>query len=151
MMRTPPLRRLTLYATAAVYGQLILGAQLRHSQSGLLPHLVGAVVVSLLAGWVFIRVTGSYAHIAGLLRPAIVLIILLGIQLFLGLGSFWIRAITRDAVQPQPAAILITTAHVAIGALVLAACLILMLQSFRRLTLPEKVAGYAPATEKAAS
>ena len=28
---TPPLRRLTLYATAAVYGQLILGAQLRHS------------------------------------------------------------------------------------------------------------------------
>ena len=112
---------------------------------------MGAVVVSLLAGWVFIRVTGSYAHIAGLLRPAIVLIILLGIQLFLGLGSFWIRAITRDAVQPQPAAILITTAHVAIGALVLAASLILMLQSFRRLTLPEKVAGYAPATEKAAS
>jgi cytochrome c oxidase assembly protein subunit 15 len=133
-----PLRRLAWLATVAVYIQLILGAILRHSKSGILFHVFWALVVICLVTWVFIRVTGMYTHVAGLFRPAILLYLLLGIQLFLGVLSYWIRAISRSAVQPLPSVVVITTTHVAVGALVLAVCLILTLQSYRLLLVPEK-------------
>jgi cytochrome c oxidase assembly protein subunit 15 len=136
--RSVPLRRLAWFTTASVYVQLILGAILRHSKSGILFHVFWALIVTFLVTWVFIRVTGMYVHVAGLFRPAILLYLLLGIQLFLGVLSYWIRAISRSAVQPLPSAVVITTTHVAVGALVLAVCLILALQSYRLLLVPEK-------------
>lgn len=57
------------------------------------------------------------------------------LQLTLGVGSYWIRLVTQDAVQPQLSTVWITTAHVAVGALLLGVSLLLTLQSYRRLTL----------------
>ena len=146
-----PLRRLGILTMASVYGQLILGAYLRHSKSGILLHVAGALIVSLLAIWVFVRVTGRYPNVSGLHGPAVLLISLLSLQLFLGIGSYWIRAITRDAVQPERLAVVITTAHVAVGALVLAVCLILTLQASRLLTVPVKAPGYTPTPQNVTS
>ena len=144
-----PLRRLGFLAVVSVYFQLILGAYLRHAKSGIMLHVAGALIVSLMIIWVFIRVTGRYAHVPGLLRPALLSILLLILQLFLGIGSFWIRTITRDAVQPEQLAVAITTSHVAVGALLLAVILILTLEAFRLLMVPEKVSSFATLAQKA--
>jgi hypothetical protein len=77
------------------------------------------------------------------------LIILLIFQLFLGIGSLWIRMITRNAVQPERWAVAITTAHVAVGALLLATVLILTLEAYRQLALPEGISSYTVAPQKA--
>ena len=92
---------------------------------------------------------GRYAHVPGLLRPALLSILLLILQLFLGIGSFWIRTITRDAVQPEQLAVAITTSHVAVCALLLAVILILTLEAFRLLMVPEKVSSFATLAQKA--
>jgi cytochrome c oxidase assembly protein subunit 15 len=145
------LRRLSLWATGSVYIQLILGAILRHSKSGILFHIFWALIVIYLISWVFIRVTGRYLHVAGLFRPAVLLYLLLGIQLFLGVLSYWIRAISKNAVQPLQFAVVITTAHVAVGALVLAVCLILTLQSFRLLSVPGEMPAHRMTSQEATS
>jgi cytochrome c oxidase assembly protein subunit 15 len=143
-----PLRRLALFATASVYVQLILGAILRHSKSGILFHVFWALILTCLMSWIFIRVTGVYVRVAGLFRPTVLLYLLLGTQLFLGVLSYWIRAISRNAVQPLQSVVVITTTHVAVGALVLAVCLILTLQSYRLLMVPEEIANYGANPQK---
>jgi cytochrome c oxidase assembly protein subunit 15 len=39
--RSAPLRRLSALTTGAIYSQLILGAVLRHSKSGIMVHIIG--------------------------------------------------------------------------------------------------------------
>jgi hypothetical protein len=145
------LRQLGLLALAGVYIQLMFGAYLRHLKSGITLHVVGALFVVLIIIWVFIRVTGRYAHVATLFRPAVLSIFLMIIQLFLGIGSLWMRMITRNAVQPERLAVGITTAHVAVGALLLATVLILTLEAFRLLAVPERISSYTRAPQKVTS
>jgi heme a synthase len=135
-----PLRRLALFATASVYVQLILGAILRHSKSGILFHVFWALILTCLITWILIRITGMYVRVAGLFRPAVLLYLLLGTQLFLGVFSYWVRALSRNAVQPLQSVVVITTTHVAVGALVLTVSLILTLQSYRLLMVSEEIA-----------
>jgi cytochrome c oxidase assembly protein subunit 15 len=146
-----PLRQLGLLALAGVYIQLMFGAYLRHLKSGITLHVVGALFVVLLIIWVFIRVSGRYAHVAALFRPAVLLILLLIAQLFLGIGSLWMRMITRNAVQPERLAVATTTAHVAVGALLLGTVLILTLEAFRLLAVPERICSCTGAAQKVTS
>ncbi|MBM3801258.1 MAG: heme A synthase [Acidimicrobiia bacterium] len=125
------MRRLSVCATACVYGQLILGAALRHAKAGLFWHVLGAFVVALLVTWTVARVYKYYAHLSSLFRPAIVLGILMAAQLSLGVGSYLVRLASREDVQPGVAMVAVTTAHVATGAAVLVACLLLTLQCRR--------------------
>ena len=48
---SPPLRTLSAITAAAIFVQLILGAGFRHGAFGILPHIIGAVVVLFLAIW----------------------------------------------------------------------------------------------------
>ena len=54
------------------------------------------------------------------------------VQLALGYGSYWTRMATASAPQPEPSMILVTTAHVGGGALLLAISLIVTLLAYRR-------------------
>jgi cytochrome c oxidase assembly protein subunit 15 len=125
------LRQLSLWTTAAVYLQLILGAALRHTKAGLLWHVAGAFIVTFLTIWTVARVYKYYAHIASLFRPAMILGILLGAQLSLGVGSYLVRLASREDVQPGAAMVAVTTAHLATGAAVLVTSLVLALQCRR--------------------
>ena len=147
----PSLRQLGIFAFASVYIQLGFGAYLRHLKSGIILHVVGALFVVLLIVWVFIRVIGLYARVATLFRPAVLMVSLLVIQLFLGIGSLWMRMITRNAVQPERLAVGITTAHVAVGALLLATVLILTLEAFRLIAVPQRISSHTRAPQKATS
>lgn len=139
-----PLQVLSVAATASVYAQLLVGAVMRHTGSGLaipdfplaygriipdiasLPvaihfaHRVGALVVSVLVVATASRALGTHRGDPRLTRPALLLLALVVIQLSLGAAIIW----TRKAVLP-------TTAHVAMGAAILATSLVIALRSHR--------------------
>ena len=126
-------RYLSLATTIAIYIQLILGAARRHKALGLLPHIIWAVVVSLLilsVAFVALNRLPKDQHLLRLL-PAVAALFVV-VQLALGYGSYWTRMATASAPQPESSMILVTTAHVAGGALLLAISLIVTLLAYRR-------------------
>jgi cytochrome c oxidase assembly protein subunit 15 len=165
----PSLHLLTGATTGAILGQLILGAWYRHSPQGITrafpapapppalphssiaPHIVGACVVTLLVGWVVSTVLMRFAKRPELLRPALLLGGLLVAQLFLGMGSLIMKMGARDAPQPLPPVVDVTTAHVAVGALLLVTSLYLAYQARRFLVTPKQVMKVASTPHQAMS
>jgi len=147
----PALRLLALATTAMVYLQLLIGAIMRHSEAGLaipdfplafgkiLPpfdsfgvaihfaHRVGALLVTILAGWTVIRILRYYRQEALLYRPALLLAGAVLAQLTLGAFTIWSQK-----------AVVITTAHVATGALILGTSLVLLLRTHQVLAPPAR-------------
>lgn len=125
------LRKIGVLATSAVFLQLILGAALRHSKSGLVFHVAGAFLVTFLILWFISRIYKFFEHRPELFRPALILGFLLMIQISLGVGSYLVRLTSRDDVQPMPLPVAVTTAHLAVGALLLATSVVLTIQVFQ--------------------
>jgi len=142
----PRLHTLTLLSVGAVFVQLILGAALRHNGMKLVPHLFGAVVVTTLLVWTVMRVLSEFSHYKQLSRPAMALLWLLILQLSLGFIGWMTRMTYASAPQPMLPAVLATVAHVANGALVLATCVVLAIQTQRHVAMrPLVVLAHAPA------
>ena len=128
----PSTSTLTALAAACVLVQLILGAAFRHYGMKLLPHLIGACVVTAVLCWTVVRVLTRYGHIDHLRKPAQLLLALLMIQLGLGFCAYLTRlTFGHNAVQPWQIMVVSTVAHVAGGALVLAASVVLAIESSR--------------------
>jgi len=125
----PSLRQLTTLTTGVILVQLILGAMYRHSKDGIItPHVMGACAVTLLVGWVLMIILKRFSRQPHLLRPALLLGALVVVQLFLGIGSYFMKLAERNAPQPLPPVVDITTAHVTVGALILLTSLYLTYQ-----------------------
>ena len=130
--------QLALATGLAVFLQLILGAALRHSgtvrgskgavldASILIPHLGGAVLVAVLS-FVTWNLLSREVFRKSIRRLSVALVLLLGSQLVLGVGALLVRLQASERVQPLMGQVLVTTAHVGTGALMLALCLILTL------------------------
>ncbi len=138
----PSLRVLTRVTVGLIFVQLILGALMRHTGAGLaipdfplahgrlIPpfelqgvlihflHRVGALVVAVMISWTTARVLNVFRSESQLRRPALALFALLMLQLTLGALTIW----TQRAITPM-------TAHVAVGAAVLATSVILALRA----------------------
>lgn len=112
-----PLAALT---TLSIFLQLAMGAALRHKGFGIIPHLIGAGVVTVMVMATLYRVLSRHSTQRALVQPAAILAVLLVAQLLLGAGSYIVREATRDAAQPLPFMVWTTVAHVATGALTLA-------------------------------
>src|SRR5207248_5104067 len=84
----PSLRQLTAGTTAAIFLQLMLGAAFRHNGFGIIPHVIGAVVVTAGVFWISVRVLTRYPREPRLVRPALALAALLVAQVLLGTGSY---------------------------------------------------------------
>jgi cytochrome c oxidase assembly protein subunit 15 len=108
---------LPVLAAIVLFGQTILGAAVRHSAAGLLPHIVGAAVATIVVMWAGLQVLMTNTEEASLRRPAVALLSLTFSQVFLGMGAYLSRAMTADAPQPMPAMVWLTVAHVAVGSL----------------------------------
>jgi len=144
----PRLRTLTTLAAASVYLQLILGAAFRHSGIKLLPHLISAVAVTVLLLWTTTRVLAEHAAVPQLRRPARVLLLLLLVQLGLGFGAYLTRVEWgKETAQPILSMVITTVAHVAVGALLLAASVVLAVQAYRD-TSPQEAVVAHPAPSK---
>jgi heme A synthase len=116
-------RGLGLAATGASFLQLIAGAVARHTGAGLEVHVVGAVVVLLLAS-----LFASRLMMTPLRRGGYALLGLLGAQLALGIASWAITKNSFDRSVDAPVVSLLTiSAHVAVGAGILATSLVLTL------------------------
>ncbi len=135
----PHLRQYTPILSGVILLQLILGAVYRHSKNGIItPHVVGACVVTLMVGHVVSTVLMRFSKQPGLLRPTLLLGGLVVVQLFLGIGSYFMKMAARSAPQPLPPVVDITTAHVAVGALILVTSLYLTYQARRFLVTPKQ-------------
>ena len=137
-------RRLTLLTPLIVYGQVLLGATMRHTGNGLaipdfplafgqlippawdtgiaihFSHRLGAIVV---AGFIFATIghtLAHYRHRLELVRPSLLLAVVLLAQLVLGAWTVW-----------SEKQVGINTAHVATGALLLATTVVLALRTHR--------------------
>ena len=138
------LRRMSLLTSLLVFGQILLGATMRHTEAGLaipdfplalggiippvwnagiavhFAHRVGAVVVFIAVYATAIRVWRRHLHTMELVRPTLVLVLLVGSQATLG------AYVVLSGLHP-----IINTAHVVTGALVLATSLVLTLRAYR--------------------
>jgi heme a synthase len=131
----PSTPALTTLAAACVWVQLILGAAFRHSGIKLLPHLIGACVVTAVLCWTIVRVLTRYGSVDHLRKPAQLILALLMMQLGLGFCAYLTRIVWgHDAVQPMQIMVVSTVAHVAGGALVLASTVVLMIQTRRMIS-----------------
>jgi cytochrome c oxidase assembly protein subunit 15 len=143
---SPSLRALATGTAGVVYGQILLGALVRHSGAGLaipdfplafgrvvpplgsrlvayhFAHRVGAVVTAACLAWLVVRVLRDHGATAALRRPALLLVVLLAFQVFLGALTVW----SRRAVIP-------TTLHLLTGALILVTTVALALRTRRLL------------------
>ena len=139
---TRPLRIFGVTATALVFGQLVLGALMRHTGAGLaipdiplafgrivppflsfevavhFAHRVGALLVAAAVIILASRALRGAAR-AGLIAPAVLALLLLVTQILLGATA----VLTRLAVIPA-------TLHLVTGALLLATCLLLTLRAW---------------------
>jgi cytochrome c oxidase assembly protein subunit 15 len=147
----PALPTLAIATTAAVFLQLILGAVMRHTKSGLaipdfplalgrlippfdsakiaihFSHRLGALIVSVLIVWTVVRIMRYYREEKKLFHPALFLIGALLAQLTLGAFTVWTQ---KD--------VIITTMHVATGALILGTSLFLAFRAHRLLAAPTR-------------
>ncbi len=129
---SPRLATRSSIAVACVWLQLILGAAFRHSGLKLIPHLIGACVVTLVLLWTTLAAIKHYRSTPEIRKPAIAVLSLLGLQLCLGLASYFTRVVwSAGAPEPQLPMVISTVSHVAVGALVLASTVVLCIQSNR--------------------
>lgn len=138
---TLPLRHLGIATAACILIQLVIGATLRHSAtwdqhlptSLLLTHVGGALVVLLMLSTLVVLTLRRYRGETYLTRPALIAAGLLVIQLSLGVAAYLARLASPNAAQPRNPMVGITVAHVACGALVFAATIVLTLRAHRAL------------------
>src|SRR5262245_54619839 len=138
-VESPTIRSLGVLALAVILVQLVLGATLRHSATWdqelplglLLAHIAGALTVTVVLGVTVTRVLWRHRNEQYLARPAFVAAGLLIIQLGLGIAAYLTRRASPFDPQPLTPMVAVTVAHVACGALVFAATIVLTLRAFR--------------------
>jgi cytochrome c oxidase assembly protein subunit 15 len=146
---TPGVRTLALASAVAIFLQLVLGAVFRHGGFGIMPHLVGAAVVTILVFWTAAALRRRYPSSPELRRCRQLLHALIGLQLVLGGAAWWSRLYAREFPQPIPLMVALTVAHTVFGAVVLAFTVMVTLACYQMLG-PRRKAALASRAEHAA-
>jgi cytochrome c oxidase assembly protein subunit 15 len=121
----PSLRSLAVITPVLVLLQIGLGAGFRHRAFGLMPHVVGAMIVPLVILLTSIFVLNQFPRHRALRPAAIGLLTITLVQIFLGIAAYVARLNAADYPLPM---VLTTVAHVATGGLTLAASVVLAIQ-----------------------
>jgi cytochrome c oxidase assembly protein subunit 15 len=130
---SPRLTALAAWTTGSILIQLVLGAGFRHGAFGILPHLIGAAVVTFMIVWTGRVAKSRFPQIADIRRRVVMLHAMFGTQILLGFATYWAVAASRESSQPMLLYVLITVAHVVVGALTLASSALLTLVCHRLL------------------
>lgn len=139
----PPLRILAALAFPLAVTQIALGSAYRQSIIGLLPHVVGAILVGLyliIVGFFAMTQFASHPRLRGV---GIHLLSIVATQILLGVGAYSVRA-AFDTTPPVWGTVLILV-HVATGAMVLAATATFTAAVFREVR-PKNELSYHPAS-----
>jgi cytochrome c oxidase assembly protein subunit 15 len=127
----PSMRTLAAAVPVVILCQVALGAAARHQAIGIIPHVVGAMVVAGTVFMVGIAALSQYGSHPAIGRSARTLLMVTFAQVFLGIAAYMSRIITSEAVKPMPVMVFWTVLHVAAGALTMAASVVLAIQVFR--------------------
>ena len=147
---SPRVRSLTIWTLAAVFLQLILGAAFRHKGFGIIPHLIGAVIVTILVFMTAGALKRRYSNVQPLRKCARLLHMLIGVQLLLGAGAWWSRVYAAHFPQPIAIMVTLTVVHTVTGALLLATTLMTALVTYRMLRPGSVLADSSATSEQAA-
>lgn len=132
----PKLIVLCWYSILILYIQLIFGGMFRHHGMSWAPHVINALSVSLLLTWTAVRGITQFPKIEAIRRPAVLLLFLLVIQLFLGFAAFFTKIVHVPGISAGDIfMVLSTVSHVATGALLLATTVVLTLQTWRNVAI----------------
>ncbi len=133
---SPSVRNLAAVLPVFLLAQLALGAAYRHKALGIVPHMAGAMVVLVVVLGAAVVVLQQYPHHATLKRAAKSLMHITLLQVVLGTAAYITRLMTPEASQPMPFMVAFTVAHVAVGALTMAASVIFAIQVLRNVEEP---------------
>ena len=126
------LRRLSLITTCLIYVQLIFGAVLRHTGNRLDAHLLFAFLVTLHIFLLVRRLFSPEANTQGIGQKLPLLLLgLLAVQLVLGLGAYITKLTSFGVTTSALLTDIITTSHVAVGALMLVNSVVITLKIYR--------------------
>jgi heme a synthase len=128
---SPSLRGMAVFTSAVIFIQVIMGAAFRHNEFGIAPHFIGGIAVTISVLWLFETVFNKYSEVKALRIPAVLLIEVVVLQFFLGIVAYAMKLDAAGAPQPLPGVVIITTTHVAVGALVVASSLFMTFQVFK--------------------
>ena len=123
-----PLRRVAPATVGVVLIQLVLGAGFRHQAFGIVPHIVGAAVVTILIVSMVVILMRRHGEDDYLARPCKLVFGLLFVQLCLGVASYVARVTSAGDPQPLEPMISLTVAHLVVGALTLATTVVIALR-----------------------
>ena len=122
-----PTRVLTVGAAAVIYLQIVFGALITHA-GWIAMHLVGAVAVFAIVPIATARLRRTGDGVAGLVANG--LLVLLGLQLLLGAGSFVSRFTPVFIPGGQLTMLILPVAHRLVGSLILGAAVVLLVRVF---------------------
>lgn len=125
------LKRLSGITLVLIYVQFIFGAILRHTETRLDAHLLFAALVTIHVFLLSGRVLRDYLEYFRLVRPILVLSGLLAVQLVLGGAAYVAEFTSAGDVVSSTMSVIITTAHVAIGALMLVISVVVTVSVYR--------------------
>jgi heme A synthase len=124
----PPMRTLANITLAMILVQIMLGAAVRHKIMNAISHIGFALVVALVAFLLGMCVLHQAPQHRRLRPSAVQLMILVGVQVFLGFASFILKLMMAETAL---AVAIVTTAHVTTAALVLGSTVLLDLEIHR--------------------
>ncbi|HJT87882.1 MAG TPA: hypothetical protein VJ732_08495 [Bryobacteraceae bacterium] len=124
----PPMRALGIITIALLVLQVSMGAAVRHNLMSAIPHIIGALVVTIVILLLAFCVIHQYPEHASLRPAARILIGLTFAQVMLGMGAFIMRLM---AAESSPGVMIPSVSHVATGSLTLATTTVLVIQILR--------------------
>lgn len=127
----PSLRSLAIVVPVLVLLQIALGAGYRHRAFGIMPHVLGAVLIgtTLLAFAIFVMV--QFPKHRALRSSAVAVTSITLVQILLGLVAYFARVNSAEAITPSAVLVVTTVVHVGFGALTMGATVILAIQVLR--------------------
>jgi len=127
----PSLRSVAVVVPPLVLLQIAMGAGYRHRAFGILPHVIGAVVVAAIILLFAVFVLVQFPRHEALRRSASLLLGISLVQVLLGIVAYFTRVNSLASDAPQAAMVWATVAHVGLGALTMGACVALSIQVLR--------------------
>lgn len=135
----PSLVTMAWWPALLVAVQIVLGSAYRHGLIGVIPHLAGALLVAGLLTMAGLMVATAYPGHRILKKAAVRVVWLMAAQVVLGLVALAFRAGAEGWNQHL---VFITVAHVVLGSLTMAACVVLALVIQKHVT--DVVVAHAP-------
>jgi heme A synthase len=130
-LAAPSVRQILVFMTLAVFAQMLLDVGLAKKVTGMGPHLVLGIAVTVCSLWVLEMALTKFSHLRAFKISSVFLAEVVILQLFLGIISHSMKLNARSVPGPKPGLLVMSVTTAAVGALVLATSLFVTCQGFK--------------------